>query len=287
MNIPYSYVLKDLREDETRYCTKRLKDFSDWKDPEKRLSLYLSNKQKDADHWFAEVLETYKKYPIFEKSLETRPGRITYKQNGKEVRLTADLLTNADAVSRWVNNHPDFCDKEENHQILRDFYFVSYTIGNFSPIWKNPPPGRDNGMDNIWNKLPIPAVDIKAWKSVFNREDKNINNLRNRKKTGLFMILSEGSPIDLINQLFFVDYYDYYWSLLYRNDIDITKLESDEFAEFIKKSTVLTVQRSYRIFAKYRGNVLREEDKNKLKEILKQLEYKHYKHIYSKKMKVK
>lgn len=281
MSIPCSYVLKDLREEETRYCMEKLKGLPEWKYPEKRLSLYLSNKQKDADHWFADVLETYKRYPIFDNSLETRPGYIIYKQNDKKIRLTADLLTNVDAVSRWVNNHSDFCEKEENRQILRDFYSVSYTSGNFSPIWKNPPPGSDNGFDNVWNKLPIPVEDTEEWKSVFEREDSN--DLRKRKKERLFMILPKKNPKDVIKQLFFVDYYDYNWKLLCGNDFNISNIESDKFVEFLKQNTVLIVQRSYRIFAKYRGNVLRKEDMNNLKNIFEQLEYKHYGLIFSKK----
>lgn len=287
MNILCNDVLKDLREEETRYCTQKLKGLPKWKDPNERLSLYCSNKQKDADHWFAEVLESYKKYPVFKNSLETRPGRIIYKQDNKKVRLTADLLTNVDAVSRWVKNHSNFCDKEENRLILRDFYFVSYASGNFCPIWKNLPPGSDNGMDNVWNKLPIPAADTKEWKSVFEREDKDINNLRKREKAGLFMILPEKNPKDVIKQLFFVDYYDYHWKLLCGNGFNISKVESDKFAEFLKQTTVLIVQRSYRILVKYSGSVLRKEDTNNLKKIFKQLEYKDYRFIFSRKEKAR
>ena len=281
-------VLKDLREGEKNYCIE-LERIKGWKNPNERLKIYCANKRKDADHYFEAVLQTYENYPVFKGKLSASPGEIIYKVEGNGIRLTGDLLTNVAAVDDWVEKHQNYLKNEENRKVLNAFYKVSYTKGNFSPIWKNPTFGRGN--DNVWYKLSTIDIDQKEkWEEISKRLDTTKENespeefnLSCRKSEGLFMILQESNPTEVIKKLFFMDYFDYNWKLRWKKETYVPGLNEEDFAEYLRVTTVLLIQRSYRIDTCYKGTLFGDKQKKELRFILEQLGLGESELIYSKK----
>ena len=71
------------------------------------------------------------------------------------------------------------------------------------------------------------------------------------------------------------DYFDYNWNLVIENDKDyiknITMNEKEEFINFVLYSTILIVQRGYRIATEYKGNRFNKEQKEQIISLLKSI----------------
>jgi len=114
----------------------------------------------------------------------------------------------------------------------------------------------------------------------------NNNNLNGRKKEDMFMILPlNENPREVIQKLYFQDYYDYYWKLRWTNQ-NVKKLEKEPLLSFIKEITILIVQRSYRIIYNCTGNRLTQEAQSNIKAVLSEIGLNGAECIYSQKMNV-
>lgn len=216
-------MLKDVRVNEIfEFLT--MEEMVAWeKAPEVRRSLYMCKKKKmkrDAERW-PSAIDSYKRYGCFSFATERTPRKyfvdenfyVCYcKENGETVRLQADLLTNAGMIEEAISKYELTFEDEKT---VNAFYRVAYTIGNFSLIWKNP--GGNNGVDTCWDKLEHSGMYKygKLQKQPMGLEKrKNNDNFRVRKKEDLFMILPlNENPREVIQKLYFQDYYDYYWKL--------------------------------------------------------------------------
>lgn len=287
-------ILKDVREKEIfEFLTTEEK--VDWEEePKKRRRLYLREKKKmkrDAERWTS-AIDSYKRYSCFSFADKRMPRKyyvensfVCYcKENGEPVRLQADLLTNAGMIEEAISKYELTI---EDQKTVNAFYKVAYTIGNFSLIWMNP--GGDNGVDTCWDKLEHSGMYKfgelqKQPKGLEKRE--NNDNFNERKKENLFMILPlNENPREVIQKLYFQDYYDYYWKLRWTNQ-NVKKLKKELLLSFIKEITILIVQRSYRIIYNCTGNRLTQEEQSNIKAVLSEIGLNGAECIYSQKMNV-
>lgn len=225
------------------------------------------------------ALDSYLKYKIDNIEIDESYDCLINKEH--DIRLTADILTNP----KIIEDKAIKLEVEEN-QIIKAFNEVVYTIGNCCPAWKNPASGQSYFYDNIWYKLNLHIVEKRS------RGDSAIplrNRIENRKCDGLslnrrseqnhpqmFSIFDgEISWETLISNLYLQDYFDYNWNLVIENDKDyiknITMNEKEEFINFVLYSTILIVQRGYRIATEYKGNRFNKEQKEQIISLLKSI----------------
>lgn len=293
-------MLKDVREDEQWL---QIKDKVKWENmPGSRADVYakdagnrLNNKNIDAERW-SRAISSYKKYSCFAFSdddvavegkyyYNTKDFYIHYvKRDGKEIKIQADILTNYGTIHKLFDKFRASTDEEKKLMIAFDR--IAYTIGAFCPIWKNPG-GRGAVNDTVWDKLLNSGLvddEGKIIKSCNDLENRDSEDIRNRHKEKLFLIIPEKRiPHDVVIGLYFQDYFSYKWELLTKIG-NINELNSkEEVYSYIKDIIVLIVQRSYRIISNYRGNVLREQDKKIIQNALDSIGLNDVECIYSKK----
>ena len=278
-------ILKDLREDDL-FQVVSCEEKDRWEiSPQNRIDIYNKYKGKinnrDAERWDC-VLKFYQRYACFNNSQYkiSKDFYICFKKENSEVRIQADVLTNVEAVKVHAAQYENLSCEEK--AVLDAFYKVSYTIGAFCPIWKNP--GGNKKADIIWNKLLYSGLyelcgeHIDETKLICDYQGidirKECEKLTSRKKENLFMILPKEEnkkTSDVMSDLYFMDYFDSNWRRRRKiNGLDELKNKS-VFIEFIKQLTILIVQRSYRILTDYRGNILRDKDKDVIIECLKEV----------------
>ena len=283
-------ILRDVREDEEWL---RITDKSEWKDnPSSRAAVYdktANNRKKykniDAERWPL-AISSYKNYSCFLFFEDNVVAREKYyfsttdyymhyvKNNGENIRIQADLLTNYGTIHKLIDRFPPQTDEEKN--IVKAFDRIAYTIGALK--------------DTVWEKLLYSGLvdsEGRINKKCITLEDrKNEDNLLKRYKDKLFLIISDNQdPQSIVDSLYFQDYFSCKWELRYKFG-SISELgEKDEAYKYIKDIIVLIVQRSYRIITKYRGHILREQDQNVIKTTLSSIGLDGVECIYSKKKK--
>ncbi|MBF1037032.1 MAG: hypothetical protein HXL15_06320, partial [Parvimonas sp.] len=175
---------------------------------------------------------------------------------------------------------------------IKAFDKVKFTIGNCCPVWKNPPSGQGVLNDTIWYKLNKHIFEkrkqqLHPIKLRDRIKNKDFNNLNKRNSEEIFSIFnSDISWEKLISDLYLQDYFNYDWNLLDEKFIIVKNIEEKDFLEFVKITTVLIVQRSYRIITGYKGNILRKQDKEIIEDILNTIGLENTKCIYSKKKRI-
>ena len=254
------------------------------KDPISRLNVYHKYKvifDSDAERW-PDAISSYKQYSCFSFSENNEPQKSKYyfcqsdnfihyvKNDGSEVKIPADIMTSTESIDILKEHY-----KYTNDKILNAFYYVSYTIGAFCPVWKNPAAGvrkgennwytGNSGRDCVWIKLKK-GISESEMLGLENRV--NENNLKSRGEDEMFSVCSENNKKgDIINKLYFQDYYNSDGELL-RKDINSIYDIKEDLDEFITQLVILIVKRSYRIIMDYRENILRAEDEGIIKEVL-------------------
>lgn len=163
----------------------------------------------------------------------------------------------------WIDLNKGLLSTDEQ-KIINAFLKVSYTIGNFCPIWKNGGSGgrgkkKSRGNDNIWYKLDKGGFEKKI--GIESREDP-YNNLQKRKVEDLFQILPSDRE-EVLKELFFIDYYEDE-SLRWKKGYFIPQMDKETFVEFVKLTTELIVYRGYRIVNKAKEEELDYDDLNTL-----------------------
>lgn len=203
-----------------------------------------------------------------------------------KIRITADLLTNSKLIDEMNKKFG-----LQNSNEIKAFDKVKYTIGNCCPVWKNSSSGKGVFNDTIWYKLNKHIVEKRKQKSnpikLRDRiKNKDFNKIMERYSEEIFSIFnSDISWEELISNLYLQDYFNYDWNILDEKFIFVKNIEEKDFLKFVKITTVLIVQRSYRIITGYKGNILRKQDKEIIEDILNTIGLENTKCIYSKKKK--
>ena len=214
---------------------------------------------------------------------------LIYKYKNYEVIITADMLTNSKLIDEMNKKFG-----LQNSNEIKAFEKVKFTIGNCCPVWKNPPSGQGVLNDTIWYKLNKHIFEKRKQQlhpinliARIQNKDNDINNINNRDSEEIFSIFnSDISWEKLISDLYLQDYFNYDWNLLDEKFIIVKNIEEKDFLEFVKITTVLIVQRSYRIITGYKGNILRKQDKEIIEDILNTIGLENTKCIYSKKKRI-
>lgn len=280
-----SEMLKDVRE--SVLFNNNEETLKKWEDaPCSRMNEYLKYKiifSSDAERW-PDAISSYKKYGCFSFSKDDTPEEgkyyfcqkdrfIHYVKNDKseEVIILADILTSVESIDILKEHY------KVDDNVLNAFYKVSYTIGAFCPVWKNPAAGVRKGLGNwytgnsgrdcVWIKLKTGLRDCEM-KGLKEREN---SNPRKRREEDLFSVFPDNAnKSDIINRLYFQDYFNNEKELLC--DINnIYDVEKDGLNDFITDLIVLIVKRSYRIITKYQENDLLPCGEEIISEALKKI----------------
>lgn len=279
-----SEMLKDVRESVLFNNNEEI--LKKWKAaPCSRMNEYLKYKMifsSDAERW-PDAIGSYKKYGCLSFSEDDTPEEgkyyfyqkdrfIHYVKNDKsEVIIPADILTSVESID-ILKKHYGYC----NNTLLNAFYKVSYTIGAFCPVWKNPAAGvrkgpnnwytGNSGRDCVWIKLK----KLSDSKMCGLEKRENECNLQKRGEENLFSIFPEDNyKSDIIKKLYFLDYFNN--GKLLRNIDSIYGVKKEELDDFIKELIVLIVKRSYRIITKYQENDLRPCDEKIISKALEDI----------------
>ena len=265
-------ILRDIRETDNKY-SKKIIIKEGWDDLETRHSIYVKrNFKPDAERWYG-AIESYKCYPEFNnlKTCKDRSGFpiLAYEmENNKRIFLAADLLTNPSPIIEKYNK----VFKDEERELLHAFLKVSYTAGNFCPVWYNLANGRGNRNDTIWYKLDRHILKVEKFVGVKEQDEEKYENLRKRQANcQIFDVLLDG-PNDkskVIKALLFQDFFREDNTLLQETVIPD---EKEMLANYINMTTRCIVTRGYRIFAKDKPyNPLDENDKKNIEDLLREI----------------
>lgn len=273
--LQFDDVLKDIRDDDTRM---KIVDRESWENnPKSRCEVYWNRKNYTkihAERWPL-AISAYKKYGCFDFSENECPGKFYFdandnaqikyvKKDGTDVVVAADILTEVEAImvleDKFKNKFGD-----DDEIILKAFYRVSYTIGNFCMIWKNPS-GNPKGIDHVWRKLKKGLLNDK---DELNEPGTNLEKrivLNSRTEDDLFAIFNESkSAKEIIDMLYFQDYFDDEWNIKTNYYNLIKEIEDKEqFINVVKELTILIIQRGYRIVKNYHDNVFGKEQEQEL-----------------------
>ena len=215
----------------------------------------------DAERWENDFyLHNYK---CFEKGYKHKDDYLWYVENGKEVKITADILTGPIYIIRFAEKLESAARKQDLKNALELFCSVAYTVGNSCPVMKNPSAGGDfcwsklASFHNVDERKKIPGILDAEWD----------NNLRKRDAMNMFAVFPENlSGRVIIKNLMLNDYYDPDYKLKMNYSLeDCKKMDVDAYIEFLNRITLLIVKRGIRIYCK---NDLRGINIDKLAEKL-------------------
>lgn len=241
-------ILRDVRETDSKY-SKKIKFEEGWNDLEKRHSIYANKKFKpDAERW-EDAITSYKCYPVFECCITSRDASgfpvLAYElENNEQIFLPADLLTNPTPIIEKY--HKVF----EDNKLLNAFLRVSFTAGNFSPVWYNLGNGQGNGNDTIWHKLNRYILQVDNFVGVQEQDKNKHKNLPNRKSNcQIFDVLLDSTKDKdkIIEALLFQDFFNDKKDLLQSTTIPDAR---EQLAKYIYTTTYCIISRGYRIYAK-------------------------------------
>jgi hypothetical protein len=204
------------------------------------------------------------------------------REDGTDVKLAADILTGETAIMRLEDKFKKEL-KDNDKKILKAFYRVSYTIGNFCMIWKNPS-GNPIGIDHVWRKIRKGLVDDNKELIVNSLENRSLPTGR-KKEEMLFVIFKDKeSANNIIDKLYFKDYFGYECKANYGNLMEIN--DKDEFIKVVKDITILIIQRGYRIVRNYHEDLFGNEQQQELNELFEKVGFEKNIFIHSEKRKM-
>lgn len=206
----------------------------------------------DAERWeFA--LESYMYYPCFrsdkskEESIKTEyqieSGCIICKEDNFSVRITADTLTGPSEIIDPARELGLL-----DHEAIKEFCSVAYTIGNVCPVMKNP----GGGSDTCWGKLGKYHDTSKHL--IFDGTKKYKgwdNDINNRTPDNMFAVFPENlSGRKIVDKLMLNDYYDEDYNLILTHEPQYYAVPGKEeiFINFVRLVTSLIIKRGIRIY---------------------------------------
>ena len=274
-------ILSDVREHDSKYSEKIINE-EGWENLERRQDIYLNLTSKpDAERW-EDAINSYQKYPYFKEwgiTTDKSGFPILYFNNWDTivdksknpnlhqkvsqagmVFMTADLLTNPKPIIACYNS----CPKEKRSALLQQAYLeflnVSYTVGNFSPVWFNPSTGSGNWNDTIWYKLVRHLQLVDEFKGIFNQSQEKYKGLAERRKGGScfeVMFSSTSNKKEVIDALLLQDFFND--GTIINQDYIIPRVLSsqesiDAFEKCLEYAVTCIISRGYRILAKSNPN---------------------------------
>lgn len=256
------YVFRDIRIiDKCRsdsYKHRVKEDIRKSDDPVDRVRTYqkimgvdYKHIKPDAERWSI-ALDSYKRYPCFidrdEYSIED--GYLHYVHKGFKINVTADVLTGPSEIIK-----PAEALGLENHEALKEFCSVAYTIGNVCPVMNN---GYD-GDDTCWHKL---KAFIERGKKYTGIEDAGwIQDVSSREYKDIFAVFPEELTGEkIVDRLMLNDYYDDDDKLIInKTPQNYYDLGVDEYIKFIRLVTTLIIKRGIRIYNALPDNMKKTE----------------------------
>lgn len=203
-------ILGDVRERDPKY-SKYVVNNDNWNDLESRQVIYSKKGSfiPDAERWQCAMC-SYLKYKLFEnceivEDASKRPILSYLLDNGEKVYIPADLLTNPVPIIEKYNHL--FKDKA----LLYSFLRVSYTPGNFCPVWYNIGNGQGNCNDTIWYKLNRYIIEVNEFIGFKEQPVEKYTSLVKRKvHCQIFDVLpySTKDKNKIIEGLLFQDFFD-------------------------------------------------------------------------------
>lgn len=247
------YVFRDIRVVKCRSNSFKAdvkKELANKRDPIEKVKKYqeimgkkYNHKKPDAERWTI-ALDSYKNYPCFidrdEYSIED--GYLHYVHKGFKINVTADVLTGPSEIIK-----PAEALGLENHEALKEFCSVAYTIGNVCPVMNN---GYD-GDDTCWHKL---KAFIERGKMYTGIEDAGWPQYVSRRKyKDIFAVFPEELTGEkIVDRLMLNDYYDDDDYNLIITDTPAQRASKgvDEYIDFLRLVTTLIIKRGIRIYYK-------------------------------------
>lgn len=266
-------VLKDFREGDGQFSDKLMSE-EGWQNYDERYDIYRNinkSRRTDADHW-KRAIDSYMSYPCFKRNNNYywSKSAIFFDDGSHFVSISADILTNEGIVENWIKHHEKENLSKYDLQVISAFKRVTYTVGNFCPIWRNGGSGTGTGNDNVWYKLKNGGAAENTEPNIQERE--NLMPPNKRKMKDLFRILPQGE--NYVTEFFFCDYYNDKGDLKWTKECYVPKLKKEDFIEFIRLTTVLIIQRGYRIIKGIQEKELtanKEYNQDELKYIFKEI----------------
>ena len=247
------YVFRDIREVKCRSDSFKAvvkNEMANERDPIKKVEIYqeimgerYDHKKPDAERWTI-ALDSYKNYPCFidRNEYSIKNGYLhyapEYAPKGFKINVTADLLTGPTKIIKYAK------DKGlGNHESLKKFCSMVYTIGNVCPVMKN---GYD-GDDTCWHKL---KAFIERGKTYTGIEDAGWpQNVSRRKFEDIFAVFPEElTGEELVEKLMLKDYYDDDYNLINKATPEEYPKDPDEYIQFLQDVTTLIIKRGIRIY---------------------------------------
>ena len=266
------YVFRDIRKLEKTwkgsYKWKVKNALADPKnDPVDKVSEYQSitkaAKKLDAERWEI-ALDSYKNYPYFrDNDYVIESDCLCYKKGNTRIRISADTLTGPSELIEQAKNLG-----LRNHEALKEFCSVVYTVGNCCPVMFNPlPKAIGIKADTCWLKLQrfinpgkenYQTIQEYNWNDDLRYRGKGLNT-----KDNMFGLFSEPlSGKEIIERLRLNDYYnDDYNLIIKKTPQEYANLGVDAYIDFLRLVTSLIIKRGIRI---YRKNDLSGIDIDKL-----------------------
>lgn len=250
----YEYVFRDIRitDNEKKYRKKTKEALALFDSYIDKVKIYrcvvgeIFAAYPDAERWENDFyLNNYK---CFKKGYEKRKDDyLWYVENGKEVKITADILTGPIEIIRIAEKFKKL-DKQKKKELLSTldlFCSVAYTVGNCCPVMKNP---KAEG-DFCWSKLASFHNTKRGEKLTGINEANWDNNLRKRKALNMFAVFpGKLSGRKIVNNLMLNDYYDSDYKLNINYTLEqCNKMNVDDYIKFLKYITKLIVKRGIRI----------------------------------------
>ncbi len=274
-------ILSDVREHDP-IKSEKIINKEGWENFEHRQEIYVNRRfRPDAERW-EYAIKSYQKYPYFkdwgittDKSgfpiicfsdwdaivdKSENPNLYQKVAETEKVFMAADLLTNPNPIITCYNS----CPKEKRSALLQQAYLeflnVSYTVGNFSPVWFNPSTGRGNRNDTIWYKLVRHLQLVDEFKGIFNQSQEKYKGLAERRKGGScfeVMFSSTSNKKEVIDALLLQDFFND--GKIINQDYIIPRVLSsqesvDAFEKCLEYAVTCIVSRGYRILAKSNPN---------------------------------
>ena len=206
----------------------------------------------DAERWKI-ALESYMYYPCFrsdkskEESIKTEyqieSGCIICKEDNFSVRITADTLTGPSEIIDPARELGLL-----DHEAIKEFCSVAYTIGNVCPVMKNP----GGGSDTCWGKLG--KYHDTSKHIIFDGTKKYKgwdNDINNRTPDNMFAVFPENlSGRKIVDKLMLNDYYDEDYNLILTHEPQYYAVPGKEeiFINFVRLVTSLIIKRGIRIY---------------------------------------
>lgn len=249
------YVFRDIRKLEKTwkgsYKWKVQNALADPKnDPVDKVSKYQSitkaAKKLDAERWKI-ALDSYKNYPCFrDNDYVIESDCLCYKKDNTRIRISADTLTGPSELIEQAKNLG-----LRNHEALKEFCSVVYTVGNVCPVMANP--GGAPGSDTCWHKLNrfhnTTKHKIISGTIAVNKANWD-NIITNRHAENMFAVFPDAlSGRVIVDRLMLNDYYDDNYNLIIKKTPqEYANLGIDAYINFLRLVTTLIIKRGIRLY---------------------------------------